>query len=277
MMEDQHSKALLVSLNVLVGFFIFFTLERTLTASAHGHSHPHSHTHENEEGIVAVVKATEKKRSNSKSRGRSASPAPVRKSSCSKSSSSSKSKSKSKSNNNSVSGTIEAMKANLTMSGWLNIAADSMHNFTDGLAIGASFTGAGGGMHCLGLAAFLSVMFHEIPHEIGDFTILVNSGLTKSQAIRAQFVTAIAAFIGTACGLIGASNSEVVKALLLSWTAGGFLYISTVSMIPTVLAPDKGDRKEHAMQGVYDAAGFVGGVAMMLGVALLEDEHSHSH
>ena len=266
MMKDQHSKALLVSLNVLVGFFIFFTLERTVTASAHGHSHPHSHTHEKEEEVVTVVKTAEKKkRSNSKSRGRSASPAPVSKRSSSKRSIS----------NNSVSGTIEAMKANLTMSGWLNIAADSMHNFTDGLAIGASFTGAGGGMHGLGLAAFLSVMFHEIPHEIGDFTILVNSGLTKSQAIRAQFVTAIAAFIGTACGLIGASNSEVVKALLLSWTAGGFLYISTASMIPTVLAPDKGDRKEHAMQGIYDAAGFVGGVAMMLGVALLEDEHSH--
>ena len=64
-------------------------------------------------------------------------------------------------------------KDKLSSSGWLNLLADTMHNFTDGIAIGASFASGKG----LALATFISVILHEIPHEIGDFTILINNGL----------------------------------------------------------------------------------------------------
>jgi zinc transporter 7 len=63
--------------------------------------------------------------------------------------------------------------ATFQVSGWLNIAADCMHNFTDGLAIGATFAAGGG----LALATTISVFFHEIPHEIGDFSVLIRSGM----------------------------------------------------------------------------------------------------
>ena len=56
-----------------------------------------------------------------------------------------------------------------------------MHNFTDGIAIGASFSISGGEKggsgHKMGIAAMLSVLFHEIPHELSDFTILIESGM----------------------------------------------------------------------------------------------------
>jgi solute carrier family 39 (zinc transporter), member 7 len=61
----------------------------------------------------------------------------------------------------------------LKASGWLNLLVDAMHNFTDGIAIGASFASGRG----LAVATFLSVIFHEVPHEIGDFTVLVSNGL----------------------------------------------------------------------------------------------------
>lgn len=57
-----------------------------------------------------------------------------------------------------------SLSAKLTSGGLLNLAADSLHNFTDGVAIGASFVGGGG----LGLAVFLSILAHELPHEIGE-------------------------------------------------------------------------------------------------------------
>lgn len=60
----------------------------------------------------------------------------------------------------------------LTAGGYLNMAVDAMHNFTDGVAIGASFASGKG----LGFATTVSVFLHEIPHEIGDFAILVQSG-----------------------------------------------------------------------------------------------------
>lgn len=74
-------------------------------------------------------------------------------------------------------GYIQSIFRKISTSGWLNLMADSMHNFTDGIAIGASF--AVGKSNILALTTFLSVLFHEIPHEIGDFSVLVNSGLTK--------------------------------------------------------------------------------------------------
>jgi zinc transporter ZupT len=68
---------------------------------------------------------------------------------------------------------VEALR-NLHVTGWLNLVADSLHNFTDGIAIGASFASGRG----LAYATFLSVIIHEIPHELGDFTILLQSGMT---------------------------------------------------------------------------------------------------
>jgi zinc transporter ZupT len=48
-----------------------------------------------------------------------------------------------------------------------------MHNFTDGVAMGACYAGGKG----LALAATLSIFAHEVPHEIGDFTILIQGGV----------------------------------------------------------------------------------------------------
>lgn len=62
----------------------------------------------------------------------------------------------------------------ISAQGYLNIAADMMHNFTDGVAMGASYAADTKG---LGIAAFVSIFCHEVPHEIGDFAILINGGM----------------------------------------------------------------------------------------------------
>jgi solute carrier family 39 (zinc transporter), member 7 len=59
-------------------------------------------------------------------------------------------------------------------SGWLNIIADMMHNFTDGIALGVVFQSNN---PTLAVATTVSVFIHEIPHELGDFAILIESGL----------------------------------------------------------------------------------------------------
>ena len=63
----------------------------------------------------------------------------------------------------------------MEVSGYLNLAADVAHNFTDGLAIGASFLAGPG----LGAVTAVTVLLHELPHEVGDFAILVQSGCSK--------------------------------------------------------------------------------------------------
>lgn len=65
----------------------------------------------------------------------------------------------------------------LAVAGWLNLAADFAHNFTDGLAIGASFLAG----QSIGVITTLTILLHEVPHEIGDFAILVQSGASKDR------------------------------------------------------------------------------------------------
>jgi solute carrier family 39 (zinc transporter), member 7 len=148
--------------------------------------------------------------------------------------------------------------AQITVMGWLNIFADVMHNFTDGIAMGASYASTNPSTsNALGLAATISILFHEIPHEIGDFTVLIESGvrsvehlshpisphsnpslpspsLSKGQAIRMQFYTSIAAFLGTIVGLL-TDGVGVWNEILLAVTSGGFIYVATSSLIPSVL------------------------------------------
>lgn len=151
-------------------------------------------------------------------------------------------------------------KTNLQVAGWLNIAADCMHNFTDGLAIGATFAAGGG----LALATSISVFFHEIPHEIGDFSVLIRSGMSKSGAIKMQFYTAIAAFVGTAVGLF-ARRHHLIEDYFLAVTAGGFIYIAAVNILPSI-----SHSSDSFFQISAEVACFCVGVLFMVAVAYLE-------
>ena len=50
----------------------------------------------------------------------------------------------------------------------ISMAGDFIHNFTDGLSIGVSYTAD----FKMGLATTAAMFFHEVPHEVGDFAIL---------------------------------------------------------------------------------------------------------
>ena len=156
--------------------------------------------------------------------------------------------------------------------GWLNLAADSMHNFTDGLAIGVAYSFGKGGS--LGFATLLGTFFNEIPHELADFTILVTNGLSKVEAIRMQFLTAFAAMLGTAAGTVLSDRSEFVREVLMAATSGGFVYIATMGALVSVLSSK---RKVTVPQVILEVLLFGLGVGMMVLIAMNEDEHSHDH
>lgn len=68
-------------------------------------------------------------------------------------------------------------KPNFRVAAYLNLVADFVHNFTDGLAIGASYLAG----TTIGFVTMITVFVHEVPHEIGDFAILVQSGFSKKK------------------------------------------------------------------------------------------------
>ena len=94
----------------------------------------------------------------------------------------------------------------IKVAGFLNLAADMFHNFTDGLAVGASYLAG----DSIGLITTITILFHEIPHEIGDFAILIQSGVPRGKAIALQALTAVGAVTGCALSLLlGRKTSRI--------------------------------------------------------------------
>lgn len=166
----------------------------------------------------------------------------------------------------------------------LNIAGDAMHNFTDGLAIGASFASYtvvhskdvtfANVMASQGGLATLSILFHEIPHELGDYCVLVKSGFSKQEAIATQFLTAIAAMVGSLVGLVVVEGWGSHSIVYL--TAGGFVYLASVTIVPQIL-----DESLGAKMRILVILAFGLGIGFMYIVLMLEEHdhggHGHSH
>lgn len=80
----------------------------------------------------------------------------------------------------------------MKVAGYLNLAADFSHNFTDGLAIGSSYLAG----NTVGIVTTITILLHEVPHEIGDFAILLQSGVSRRNAMLLQLTTALGAVAG---------------------------------------------------------------------------------
>jgi zinc and cadmium transporter len=110
---------------------------------------------------------------------------------------------------------------------YLNLIGDGVHNFIDGVIIAASFLFT----VPLGLATTLAVAAHEVPQEIGDFSVLIYGGFSRSKALIYNLLSALMAVIGAVFMLV---FSQLLPSLpyFLAFAAGSFIYISTSDLIP---------------------------------------------
>jgi zinc and cadmium transporter len=111
----------------------------------------------------------------------------------------------------------------------LVIAGDTLHNFFDGIAIGASFLVS----KEAAIVTALAVALHEIPQEIGDFGMLISKGYSKSKALVVNVMSSFSTIVGAV--LVYKLGEDIFPVpLLLSVTAGFFLYIALSDIIPSI-------------------------------------------
>jgi len=139
---------------------------------------------------------------------------------------------------------------------YMNLLGDGVHNFIDGLIIGASYLAS----IPLGLATTLAVVFHEIPQEIGDFGVLIYGGFGKSRALFFNFSSALTA-------IFGAAVSFYIRGFipfLIPFAAGNFIYIAGSDLIPEL-------RKEvEPSKSVLQLMAIVLGVFILFSLVFLE-------
>jgi len=124
---------------------------------------------------------------------------------------------------------------------YMNLIGDGVHNFIDGLIIGASYLVS----IPIGLATTLAVILHEIPQEIGDFGVLLHGGFSRKKALLLNFATALTAIIGTVTALLTSALTENITIFLIPFAAGGFIYIAGSDLIPE-LHKERGLKKSLA-------------------------------
>lgn len=157
---------------------------------------------------------------------------------------------------------VEMFLEKWSAAGYLNLIANGFDNFTHGLAIGASFLVG----PKVGFLTTFVIFIHEIPHEICDYAILVNSGFSRLGAVKAQSSVSLFGLLGTATALYVKSMQSLNARTIwiLPFSAGGFLYIALVNLLPEIL-----DRKTNVRDSSGQIAGVILGIAFMAAVAIL--------
>lgn len=135
-------------------------------------------------------------------------------------------------------------------SAWFVMLGDTIHNAIDGVAIAASYLVNPG----LGLVTAISTFLHEVPHEIGDFGILLKAKWSKRNIILTNLFSALISVVAAVL-VFWVEPSEEVLGILLSISAGLFLYLGASDFLP------------HAASGSISKRNMI--VALLAGVGLM--------
>jgi zinc and cadmium transporter len=146
---------------------------------------------------------------------------------------------------------------------YMNLVGDAMHNFIDGLVIaGAYFISIP-----VGIATTIAVLFHEIPHELGNFGVLIYGGFSKLKALLFNFLTALTALLGAFLGIL-LGNAGTATIFLVPFAAGNLIYIAGTDLIPELHKTSCDDFKFSESLGQLLC--IILGILIMMSILLLE-------
>lgn len=178
-------------------------------------------------------------------------------------------------------GHVHSPPRSLSAVAWMVIMGDGLHNFTDGMAIGAAFSNNIAG----GFSTAIAVFCHELPHELGDFAVLLKAGMSAKQAVYYNVLSSGLSFMGMVLGVFIGETPEA-SAWVFACAAGMFIYIALVDMMPELTSTH--NERCALSQCLLQLLGMVTGLGVMLLIALFEEDlkqifattpnyHHHSH
>lgn len=145
--------------------------------------------------------------------------------------------------------------------GRLILIGDGLHNFLDGVLIGAAFlTGTD-----VGIVTALAVATHELPQEVGDIAVLLHGGFSAKRAFLSNLAVGITTLLGGLLAYYALAPFSTLLPYVLAVAAGSFVYVAVADLIP-------------GLHRRTDPGAGVGQVALiLLGLALIYFSHSTLH
>ena len=113
-------------------------------------------------------------------------------------------------------------------SGLMIMIGDTFHNFVDGILIAAAFMID----FKLGAVTALAIIAHEIPQEVGDFLILLQSGYSKRQAFIFNLLSSLATLVGGVIAYFALQTVQEWIPTILGLAAASMIYVAVADLIP---------------------------------------------
>jgi len=146
-------------------------------------------------------------------------------------------------------------------SGTLILWGDAFHNLLDGVLIAAAFMTD---LH-LGIVTAIAVFAHELPQEVGDLAILVNSGMSRARALAMNVAVSLTSVVGAVLAWFALGTALDVLPYALAVAAASFLYVAVADLIPGL------HRRVDARTSVQQV------VLILLGMAVIYFSHKFAH
>lgn len=140
--------------------------------------------------------------------------------------------------------------------GTLIVMGDGIHNFVDGVLIAAAFLTD---LH-LGIVTSLAVAAHEIPQEVGDFAILLQSGFSKGKALFYNLLSSLGTVAGGVLAYFALEHVHNMLPYFLALAASSFIYVAVADLIPSL------HKKTHAEAVVQQMSLILAGVVLIAAV-----------
>ena len=141
------------------------------------------------------------------------------------------------------------------------LLGDGLHNFVDGVLIGAAFLTD---IH-LGIVTSLAVAAHEIPQEVGDFAILLHSGMQRKKALLLNIFSGLVTVLGGVLAYFSLGDATEIIPFVLAVAASSFIYIAVADLIPGL---HKQTMLKESMQQI---------ILITMGVLVIYVAHSTLH
>jgi zinc and cadmium transporter len=141
------------------------------------------------------------------------------------------------------------------------LVGDSIHNALDGVLIAAAFLTD----VKLGIVTSIAVMTHEIPQEIGDFAVLLHSGMSRARALALNLLTSLTSMIGGVVGYFALARAMDLLPYAIAVAAACFLYVAVADLIPGL------HRRVRPSESIAQV------LLITLGIVVIAVAESHAH
>ena len=143
--------------------------------------------------------------------------------------------------------------------GTMILLGTGLHNFMDGVLLGATFlTGIR-----LGIVLAIAVIAHQIPQQVGDISVLLSAGARRGRALLLSALSGATMVVGGLVAYFVLGTSQAYIPFVLAIAAASLIYVAVADLIPGL------HRHEGARLSMLTVVLIAAGIGLIYGLGIV--------